>query len=367
MTDSIDNIWQFWKFDDSTNADLIIRKVDQNVIELINLILKEEPTTIVQVGRKATHLIREPRNQLEAKNFLTCLIVFYEFKDLTESKPGIPTGKPVILVEDTIHHGEQLAKVILTLKEDNIEVSKVFCYLKNRSGVNRLVKSGLIKEKQVVSLFTSKSEREYQEKAKELQAYFRSHIEPTDSDICYNLYSVNTQLSPQQLISIIEPSLLKLFGTNSIEELEERGFTSNIKEISFKTTNTQVLQKWAESVIKKKNNYEVLGLNLRFKINQRLVDSDFTMIAKIEADCSISKDINNKKCLSNENRCMFKHVTHDEGVDVEKLKENVCPQCLDIAMSDYLLGRLNREIGLSFKKAHLALTFKERYRPASLK
>jgi hypothetical protein len=190
MNKNIDDLWQFWGFKDSSDSNTVIRTVDQNVIRLVNLILKEEPTTLVQVGRKAAHLIREYKNQIEAKKFLTCLILIYNFNELSQYKPEIPKDKPVILVEDTIHHGLQLANVLVTLKEDNIEVSKVFCYLKNQKGVDALVKHGLLKSNQVESLFTSRSEREYQEKSKELHAYFRSHIEPTDPEICYNVYKL---------------------------------------------------------------------------------------------------------------------------------------------------------------------------------
>jgi hypothetical protein len=364
MAEDIDNIWQFWKFGKSGNANDIIRKVDKNVIELVNLILKEEPTTLVQVGRKAAHLIREYKQQLEPR-FLISLIVFYNFSDFSQSRPKIPSGKPVILIEDSIHHGRQLAQVLLSLKEDKIEVSKVFCYLKNQKGVRTLVKNGLITEKQVVSLFTSNSEVEYQEKAKELHAYFRSHIEPTDQEICYNLYNVNTQLDSEQLIKIIEPSLLKLFCADSMGELDEKGFTSNIKEVSYITANNEVLQKWADALIKKENDYQVLGLNLRFKVNQRLIDSDFTMIVKIEADCSVNKEINNEKCLSSENQCLMNCSSH-ENVDAEKLKEAVCPQCLDLALSHYLLGKLNIEITRAFKEVNLGLILKEKHRPVNL-
>jgi len=362
MKEDIDDLWQFWGFNDSSDSNTVIRTVDQNVIQLVNLILKEEPTTLVQVGRKAAHLIREYKNQIEAKKFLTCLILIYKFNELSQYKPEIPKGKPVILIEDTIHHGVQLANVLVALKEDNIEVSKVFCYLKNQKGVDALVKVGLLKRNQVVSLFTSHSEREYQEKAKELHAYFRSHIEPTDPEICYNVYKVNTQLNAPQLMEILEPVLTKMFGTDSTEEVIDRGFASNIKEVSYKTLNNGILQKWANSLIKDKNDYKVLGLNLRFKINQRLIDSDFSLIPKIEADCTVCEDINNQKCLTHEAHCMLNHCSH-EGVDLQKLKNAVCPQCLDIAVSDHLLNILNNELLLACKKANLELTLKEKNRP----
>lgn len=362
MNKNIDDLWQFWGFKNSNDSNAVIRTVDDNVIRLVNLILKEEPTTLVQVGRKAAHLIREYKTQIEAKKFLTCLIIIYNFNELSAYKPEIPKDKPVILIEDTIHHGMQLANVLIALKDDNIQVNKVFCYLKNQKGVDFLVKNGLLKSNQVESLFTSHSEREYQEKAKELHAYFRSHIEPTDPEICYNVYKISTQLSAVQLINIVEPPLTKMFGADSTEEVVDRGFAPNIKEVSYKTLNNGILQKWANSLINKNNDYKVLGLNVRFKINQRLIDSDFSVIPKIEADCAVGEDVNNQKCLTHEGHCMINHCTH-EHVDLQKLKNAVCPQCLDIAVSDYLLNLLDNELVTACKKAKLELTLKEKNRP----
>jgi hypothetical protein len=364
MGENIDDIWQLWGFNESNDSNTVIRTVDQNVIQLVNLILKEEPTTLVQIGRKAAHLIREYKNQIEAKKFLTCLLLMYKFNDLTQYTPDIPTDKPAILMVDTIHHGTDLTKVLQDLKNDNTQVSKVFCYIKNQDGINNLVKRNLLKEEQIVSLFTSHSEYEYQEKVKDLHAYFRSHIEPTDPEICCDVYRVNTQVNVEQLTKIIEPVLSKTLGTGSMEKIAERGFASNIQETRYNTTNNELLQKLSDTLIKRKNSYEILSLNLRFKINQRSIDSEFSVIPKIEADCLVNENVNNKKCLMQKKHCMLNHCTHQD-ITIQVLKNTICPQCLDIVISDHLLTLLNNQLIVAFKESKVDLILKEKIRPAN--
>ncbi|MDR0461314.1 MAG: hypothetical protein LBH62_07835 [Nitrososphaerota archaeon] len=362
MSEDIDDIWRLWGFNESNDSNTVIKTVDQNVIKLVNSILKEEPTTLVQIGRKAAHLIREYKNQIEEKKFLTCLLLMYKYNDLTQYKPEILKDKPVILMVDTIHHGIDLRDVITSFKKSHTQISKIFCYIKNQDGVNNLVKHNLLKEEQIVSLFTSYSEIEYREKVKDLHAYFRSHIEPTDPDICYNVYRVNTQLTVEQLIEITEPVLFKILDTVSMEKIADTGFASNIQEAKYTTTNNKILQKWSDSIIRGENSYEISGLDLRFKINQRSIDSEFSVIPKIEADCIVSEGVNNKKCFTHKEHCMLNHYKHKD-ITVQELKNTICPQCLDIVVSDNLLESLNNELSLAFKESKRAVILKEKSRP----
>lgn len=369
MPESIDDIWQFWGFNDCDQADEVIRRVDLNVLLLVNLILKEKPTTLVQVGRKAAHLIRDYKNQIEDAKFLSCLYIIRPLNELSETKPEIPTDKPVVLFEDTIHEGKQLAEVLAEFRAGKIKVHKVFCYLQNESGVKRLVELGLIKEKQVSSLFISHNEKEYQERCKQLHAYFRSRLEPTDSDTCYNLYNTNIQLTPKRLIELVEPIFKRTFGADTIEESLERGLATNIKELTYRVIDNSLLQKYADLIFTKKTNYKTHGLNIRFKINRKRIDSDFSVIPKVEADFLINHKANNH-CLTKSNKCMLDNCTYNSKAinklktkDAERIKKAVCPSCLDMLISDYLLKKLNRSMCYAFKKEGFELTLKQKYRP----
>jgi hypothetical protein len=280
--------------------------------------------------------------------------------NMTETRPLIPKGKPVILVEDTIHTGDQLSRVLIDLKELKIRVNKVICYLEDENGVKSLVERRLLKSGQVLSLFSSHSEEEYLKQSKQLQVFFRSHIEPTDPDVNFNLYNANVK-RPEQLVEILTPVLGQFFGQTVIEELDEIGLASTTKEFKCKTADHSILQKWANRLFKKRLAYSVAGLNLRFKINVRGVDCDFTVIPKIFADSNINGEAGIGGCLRRSDKCFLSNFSYPSD-KTEEVKNSYCPACLDLVLSSFTLDKLNKAILRAFKKAKVECTLKQRNR-----
>ena len=366
MSEGFDDVWQFYGFPEDDNPDEIIRKVDLNVNSLLEEhILKEEPTVLVQVGRKSAHLLTHYKDRIEEARFLPCLYRLFLISQLTQIRPpiSIPSDKPVILVADTIHTGSEVRNVLSILYSMDIDVKKIFCYLENEEGVQSLIDEGLVDRENVVGLFSSHSEEEYKRESRQLQVFFRSRITPMDPDVCFNSYNVNTRLQPKEYESVLNPILENAFGQAIvIEETADRGLASNIKELQCSIGKCSRIDEVAGSLFQEDFDYETSHVSMRSKINQKIVDSDFTLIVKTENGCNVKKKEGPGQCLKAPQNCLLTRTEYEKEKEMT-VKKLVCPACIDLLLSDSILNELDSILVKAFKEKGLECILKWRHRP----
>lgn len=365
MDEGYKDIWEWIGFSKKEKPDEIIRKVNLNVWSLVEEhLLKEEPTTLIEVGRKSAHLCAHYRSRIQEKGFLSCRWRLFKTSEFFETKPPlqIPTDKPVILVADTIHRGEEVRTVLTNLYSRDIEVNRIFCYLKNEEGVQNLVNEDLIDREDVVGLFSSHSEEEYMKEYNRLQVFFRSRIEPMDPDLCFDLYNVDEVLHPGKFKKISEPVLRDLFEQRiEVAEFSDRGLASNIKELHCNVESCTKIEEIAKGLFQEGFDYEANCVSIRSKINQKKIDSDFTIIAKTEANCNLKKT-DAGKCLKVPENCCITRVRYKKGKKPD-LKKIICPACVDLQISDSILNRLESSLINGFRERGLECKKQYFYRP----
>ena len=364
MDEGFKDIWEWLGFTKQEKPDEIIRKVNLNVLSLLEEhVLKEEPTILIEVGRKSAHLCGRYRSRIEEKGFLTCRWRLFKISKFVLTRPPlpIPSDKPVILIADTIHKGEELSTVLENLYLKDIEVKKIFCYLKNEEGVQNLVTEGPIDGEDVVGLFSSHSEEEYMKEYNQLQVFFRSRIEPMDPDLCFDLYNVDEVLRPKKFKKILKPVLRDVFGQKiEIIESSDRGLALNIKELHCSIENRPKIEEITRGLFQEDFDYEANCVSIRTKTNQKQVDSDFTIIAKTEADCNLKKTDAGKCLKAPENCCITRIRYKGKKSDVKKM---ICPVCVDSLISDSILSKLEPNLINCFREKGLECKKKYPYRP----
>lgn len=369
MEEGLDNVWEFYGFSGDDNPDEIIRKVDLNVLSLLEEhILKEEPTVLVQLGRKGTHLFTHYKSRIEEKGFLTCLYRLFLVSQLAQIRPAIsiPSGKPVIIVADTIHTGSELSIFLSNFYSAGIEVKKIFCYLENEEGVQNLITAGLIDREKVVGLFSSYSEEEYMKESRQVQAFFRSRITPMDPDTCFNLYNVGKILRPNELKGILEPILKDVFRQDiTVKQSYDRGLASNIKELHCSIDKCSKIDEVASRLFQEDFDHKIYCINIRSKLNQKRVDSDFAIIVKPETNCSVKKKGDPSGCLKAPENCLLTRTEYKKEKEFE-VKKLVCPACVDLSLSDSVLNELHSILTKVFEEKGLELKLKWAYRPIEL-
>lgn len=365
MDEGYKDIWEWIGFNKQEKPDDIIRKVTLNVWSLVEEhLLKEEPTTLIEVGRKSAHLCTHYRSRIQEKGFLSCRWRLFKTSEFFETKPPlqIPTDKPVILIADTIHRGEELSNVLTNLHSIDIKVKKIFCYLKNEEGVQNLVNEDLIDREDVVGLFSSHSEEEYMKEYNRLQVLFRSRIEPMDPDLCFDLYNVDEVLHPRKFKKISEPVLRDLFEQRiEVAEFSDRGLASNIKELHCNVESCPKIEEIGKGLFQEGFDYEANCVSIRSKINQKKIDSDFTIIAKTEANCNLKKT-DAGKCLKVPENCCITRVGYKKGKKPD-VKKMICPACVDLQISDSILNRLESSLINGFREKGLECKKQYFYRP----
>jgi len=371
VRDKSRDIWKQYGFRDDDNADMIIHRVNTNVLSLVQKILKEkpqkkdEPRVLIHVGNKGFHLFSQHRNMIE-QSFHTslCRVLSAGF---TELRPAIPPGEgPSVLVTDTVHRGSEMAIVLKHLLGRGFKVKRIFCYLKNAKGVQRLVKEDLIEEEKIEGLFSSTSEEEYKKESRQLQLFFRSIIEPMDPDSCYNEYNVDKILRAEELKEIVSPILEDIYGSPVMfKKSVNRGLASNIKEACFIIEDPSGIKKIAEALFQEDFHHEIEWSNPSFKINQKMVDSDFTAMMNVEASCLPGEVKNYKKCVRSTEKCLLKTYQYDRKRESE-LRKILCPACADLQLSDQLLNRLNPRLIKAFARKGMECKLKWRSRPIEL-
>jgi len=368
MHPGFDDVWEWLGFGEKDSPNETIRKVNLNVLTLVEeLLLKEQPTYLVVVGRKASHLITDYTTRIEEKGFMSCFYRLYRVSQYVQMKPPIqiPTKHPVILVVDTVHTGEELSIVLADLYARKIKVKKIFCYLRNEEGIENLVAAKLVDKENVVGLFSSSSEEEYLEEYDKLQTFFRSQLEPMDPDLCFNSYNVNKVLSPNELKAILQSVLKDMFGQRiTIKRFCDRGLASNIKELYGSIGNNRKLREITRGLLREDSDCDVSCASIRLKMDQKKVDTSFVIIVRTESDFNLKK-VEANICLKDLERCCMARTGYKKRKELE-VKRLVCPACIDLLISDSILNELSPILIKGFEKGGLECKLTRTYRPIKL-
>lgn len=358
----IHDVWRQYGFSDDDNADEIIREVELNVLKMINLIIEEEPGILVQTGRKSAHLLSHYKINLDEERFLTCLFRGIG-AELLEAKPEIPEGSTVIIVSDSIHTGKEMKNVIQNFNIEDIEIKKIFCYLLNHDGFLSILEEGLIEKEKTIYLFPSFSEEEYVRESNKLQVFYRNRIEPMDPDVCFNKYNVDEIINTDILLEILTPfnEYVEECDT-TVEVSSDRGFSTKIEELLWTIDYCDFLDEILHETFLETFDCEINGISIRFKINKKTIDSDFTIIVKSEGTCNTKSNVNHTCCLDDKNMCMLTKFTYPNS-KVDEAKSTICPRCLDLWFSSNILDFLDEHIHREFSNKGYECTLIRKYRP----
>jgi hypothetical protein len=326
--------------------------------------MKEEPTLLIQVGRKGSHLLSHYKSRLEEK-FLVTQLISLKNMPMFRARPALPSNikTPVVIVSDTIHTAREMRNVLRMLKEGNTPVGKIFCYLRNEDGVAQLEEKKLVKKDSVLGLFSSSSEDEYMREAIKLHVFFRSRIEPMEPDLSYNQYNINKPLLSSSIIKLIEAPLSKAVGFRIfMHSVREKGLASNYGEVFFKITNKQYLSKTIQDFFNEGSSYKVRCLSVVIKMKRGHVDCDFDVVPKTEVSCKLSSN-QIKQCIKKPNeQCLLRHTQYEKG-DEESVRQTVCPQCVDEIAGEAFLNEFEPVLMKACTQAGLQCVLKRSYKP----
>lgn len=341
-------LWSACKFSADDNALQIIQRVDSRVKEIVKEILSNyEPKPIVMIGRKSQHLLNHVRMRLDDAEFQTC---FYrkvnEYVTVVRDLKIIP--QELYLFIDSIHTGKEMRSTIEEFRENKFTIDKVFCYLKNRKGVNTIVDEGLITEDQIWSIFESTSEESYDELYRDLKIFFRTRIEPMESFSSFDTYSVNDIISSALLFEQINPTLEEKFDCEiNFKKSEDIALNSGIEEISFIPTGSEYKANLLKSAFKDSTLIELFDININLKIKSKEYMSEFTIepIPIVEVDHKIC-DVEN--VIKNPEWCYLKlyRAVDDES---EVIKNALCNACACFWISQLILSNIEDPLISNFE------------------
>lgn len=367
--EELHDIWRAWGFSDTDDPNEITRKVNLNVGTLVREhVMREHERSgegsvyLVLAGRKSSHLIQHEKPYLEEQGFIICLHRMFHSR-FAEWRPEIPRNSRAILLADAIHTGSETRDVLAAANKKKIAFEKIFCYILNAEGLKDLASRGIVREEQVTALFPSRSEEEYEKESRQLQAFFRSRIEPMDPDICYDKYNVNIILKTKEATRVLNPMFQSIFSKRVTAKVsDDRGLASNIAEVSYSIDKCPMFDELTKKIFQPHVKVEVESLCLRIKMNQKTVDSDFTAIVTPQVTYVIEDDEHVNKCVKDANKCMLSHYSYKKK-DIGAIKKILCPNCLNICFSHEVLQTLQPLILEAFQKERFEPKLIWRYRP----
>jgi len=204
-------------------ADEIIAKIRSDIDCLVeDLILSEDPTTIIFVERRGIHLFHHTFGRLIENGFkIGSVRLFRVGCQKVYVNPKVKLHGNIIIGTDAINTGCEIQTLLQYFKFKNIIVQRIFCYYANENGLKKLTTQKLLKEDQVKYIKKVTGEM-YEDLSKNMNIYFQSRIVPMDMDHVYYKYTVRPKFTKtEDLKTALNTAVSKLFRDNLEFEHED--------------------------------------------------------------------------------------------------------------------------------------------------
>lgn len=207
----------------------IIALIRADLDKIVKKIITLDSDSVLILGRKSNSLFKNFINQILASKPVLMAESFRGDVFASYSSTGYQ-----FLIVDAIHTGDEVSKFYNMSKEKHkfSKIFKVFCYIGYVDGLKRISDLGL----EIDCMYVCNYEKEYTENMKRLQIFYQSQIEPMETDIIYDRYTINIK-NKKRLMKLISDSLSQVFS-NKIRLKNNKIHTPDyIKQYSYSSKN----------------------------------------------------------------------------------------------------------------------------------
>lgn len=264
-----------------------------------------------------------------------------DHRPINEKEP-IKDGRsslPYILLTDAINTGDEIQKVMNTIKPEDI--SKICGYLANKDSLSDLKKKY---PRIQFSFIKIVNKDEYYLEQDRLQPISQSRLIPTDGEHPYRIYSLKYQLSTEDLVNHMD----NIFSIFREEGSRLKNDYLSIPNISSYTINLDYNKLCEENPELIQPYYDIEIMKVRFKIDPKISK---LMIMALALTLTNNTDIHtNGKCHIEFKKCgMNIHDKMCENDDMpipmeDKPQEKICPLCIDLNISNFIIAYAEKEL-----------------------
>jgi len=269
-------------------------------------------------------------------------------------EPALETGEASLIV-DSIRRGYEIAYLTKTLEDLGIEITRIFSYLTNLIGLQRLQSAGFTIEK-ILSYKTVRSSSRYRQAYNRVQIYLQSHIEPLVEGATYDIYLASRKMREKSFISLAEKSISRAMMCSDIELEKDRELhlPDNIHTYSFDCVEVNECTKnrslFNSVPHMKKLDFEAfkLGLKVRFREESMV----FRIAVLCPLDCTLRRivPVRTTQCKYAEiqgEKCQSMEFPRGQR---EMAKKTICPICISNVVSSNILDRIKNEVSIQLQR-----------------
>jgi len=335
------------------NPEVLISQLRVELEVLRKKIEDEQTKAIYLVGRKARHLFHPivTSRLIEmgfSINFLNVMKGKSRGKQIYYITSSDDFPKEVILLADSIDEGKEKTETISLLGARDIVVSKLFCYVANKKGINNIVAETNFDQKNIVSVHTVEHE-EYESFYKRLQAYYQSRFEPMEIEHVYAVAKFAKRSTRSDLFKIFKNAITKSFKCDSGRFSKGKLFApANIVNYNFECLEYNQCKKRAKSKIERAIKIEFEYLQVRTKARLERTNTTVCLIVFCPLLFqSLDSLIKEGKCRRLVKECELEKAVYDpKDVSKEELAAFVCPECLENYVSSPILAKIEKNFKL---------------------
>lgn len=345
------------------SPEAIVSQIRVDLESLIDRMVAEKTKALFVVGRKSRHLFHPLTSRLLEEgfsiNFLNVMAGKIDDKRLFYFT--IPNGgisNEISLLADSINEGYEKAGIIENLRNDDIEVKRLYCYVVNERGLDFLKSEEIFDTRNVFSIHTLPPSQ-YELFYKRLQIYYQSRVEPMDVDHEFDIFSVAEKIEGSDLYDKFKDCIRKSlkcdkgsFSRGKVMKARVKGkddvnanflfVPANIVNYNFECYEYNQCKDRFESKIQ--STLKDLGLEyLQIRLKAELAETESTI--SLMAFCPpVNIDLNSLivggNCRPFIKKCRLDSGIFGEDVSREEVATIVCPQCLENSISREILQRL---------------------------
>jgi hypothetical protein len=328
------------------SAEDIVQQISVNVGNFIERQLDtESERTILFLGRKARLLFQPYLDTLIYKGYSPAYIRKLDHSSWTTG--GIL--KHVSFLADCINTGEETIHACKVMAKRNRLVDKIYCYALNTKALNEL-NSNRLTSKIPIIVAHSLDDAEFRDFFKRIQVYYQSLVEPLDSDHAYDIYSISSYLTQNEVERIIEAAIRTVLGKEKIGFVDdpcnsilclpnnmENLFFNILDDIDSNHTSLSPAAKDLIDLAEFENRYFQLKIIHKEALTKFSIMSCFTVNSLERTKSLLEHENGCMACASS--KCYLEIVTSDLPVTENQAK--LCPLCIENFVERSILDRIS--------------------------
>lgn len=323
-------------------------KIRRELSELFDRELPSlKPSLFYIVGHKAYHLYKDYNERLMRSHFLVGL-----FGPLVGGAHLIrvlpPRGADVYIAVDSINTGKELETVLKALPAYKLRAKKIFCFVANTDGINRLREQNLITPSQLASVHELPPDNYEKFYRESLQVYYQSIIEPMDTDHPYRSYFIS-EIVKGKLVEIIghcvSESIGKKPADSDIIQAPENMFAFSF---DFLDMDGEIPKRIKDMFAPVELGLESISIRVRALLNEK---TNFSLVVCCQPNIDMKTLFKDRKRICDKlvPICYIKRVQffRGKGGIAQKVRrpltdDVLCPLCMSCNVSVVLLSELQR-------------------------